>query len=96
VKTKWHLATIGIGAALWYLLSSWITPHLPSVLSWYHYPFVVPVYFALLFGEGGENMNVRAGEISWVVESLLIGVLADVVVLVSLRTNMGRFSSSRF
>jgi hypothetical protein len=77
VKAIRHIGIIVAGAALWYLVSRWVMARLPAELAWYHYPFALPIFFSLAFGEGGANMNIDAGQIAWVVESVLIGTLAD-------------------
>jgi hypothetical protein len=72
-----HIIVIAAGALIWLGVSFLVVDHLPARLAWFSYPFALPAYFALLFGSGGENMNVVAGNVAWVCESLLIGVLVD-------------------
>ena len=66
-------------------MSFFLVDHLPAKLAWYSYPFALPAYFALLFGGGGENMNVVAGNIAWGCEAFLVGVLLDLVVSLNAR-----------
>ena len=85
MRTRFHIATIAVGAALFYGLSSFVATRLPGDLSWYHYPIVFPVQAALWFGKGGEDMNAFAADVTWAAECLVAGLLLDLLVLAVLR-----------
>jgi hypothetical protein len=86
---KWHLRVIVAGAIFWCVLSRWVTPRLPAEVPWYQYPFALPIYVARQFGAGGDDLNLRAGNIAWIIESLLFGVLADAAVAKVVRYRKG-------
>ena len=85
MKIKWHLTVVGIGTGVWLAVSWYLGSRLPPQLSWYEYPLALPVYAALHFGKGGEDMNICAGNAVWIMESAFFGLMIDGIAVAVVR-----------
>jgi len=77
MKISRHILIVAVGGMAWGVLSFFLIRSLPQQLAWYTFPITLPVRVASLFGSGGEDLNVIAGNVAWAIECLFFGVVAD-------------------
>jgi hypothetical protein len=77
MKISRHIVIVAVGAMAWGVLSFFLIRSLPQRLAWYTFPITLPVRVASLFGSGGEDLNVTAGDVAWASECLFFGAVVD-------------------
>ncbi len=81
MKLYWHLVLVATGGGSFALLGELVNRTMVAEAAWYHGPLVLPVYVALEFGKGGEDLNAFAGNLTWFIECLLFGLICDATLI---------------